>query len=409
MMTGGSSHVFFEGPQARLPHLRRKILGSRFFALAMFGAFPASDAFAQSVVTLYGRFFPQFNVLESRGATPAGTAVSTLAVRPTGENVLRHNEVDANSSRMGFRGSEDLGGGLKAIWQMESRVRLDGGNSQIADRDSHVGLSGAFGSVIMGRWRTPYRFVAGVETFMGISQSSIVSPSIIFSTPGLRNDGAAGFHRREQNTVQYWSPKLGPLNFRVGYTPDEAKTLQRNREVFSTGAAYEMGPISMTVGYEVHNDLFGGSRSSGLASGTQSRDTGARVVLTWADRNAKISAAVERLKYKETGAAANGFASYERDAFGIYATYKIGNLLLAAMANIADNGKCARVAAACSTSELGAKQLALGAKYSLSRRTELFTYYTTLRNEASASYTMTDLVSPGTDFSGFALGISHSF
>lgn len=363
----------------------------------------------ESPITLYGRLFPQFNVLDSTGATAAGTPVSTLAPRATGQNVPRHNEVDANSSRMGLRGTENLGGGLRAVWQVETRIRLDTGGGGWATRDSFVGLAGGYGTVIVGLIRAPYRTLAGAESFMGISQSSIASPTNIFATPGLRDDGAASFHRREPNSVQYWSPKLGPISFRAAYSPDEARTATRNRELFSAAAAYEAGPVSVALGYEVHNDFFGGSRSAGLASGTSSRDTAARVVATWSRGGTKISAALERLKYQESGAAANGFGRYERDAFGLYAEQKLGRFTLAAMANFADEGKCARIAATCSTADLGARQFAVGAKYSFSKRTELFTYYTTLRNDASASYTFTGLVSPGADFSGFALGINHTF
>lgn len=379
-------------------------------ALMALGTLAAPEAMAQaSTVTLYGRLFPQFNVLDSRGATPAGTPVSTLAARATGENDPRHNEVDSNSSRFGFRGTEDLGGGLRAVWQVETRIRLDTGGGGWADRDSHVGLSGGFGTVILGIWRTPYRYLAGAEPFMGISQSSIVSPTNIFATPGLRGDSAAGFHRREPNSVQYWSPKLGGFSFRVAHSPDEAKTAARNRNLWSAAGIYEAGSISVAAGYERHNDFFGGSRSAGLTGGTRSKDTAGRVALVWSAGGTKISAALERLKYTESGAPANGFQMYERDAFGVYAQHRMGKVTVAAMANFADEGKCTRVAATCSTADLGARQFAVGGKYSFSRRTELFTYYTTLRNDASASYTMGDLISPGTDFRGLALGINHSF
>ena len=65
--------------------------------------------------------------------------------------------LSSNRSRLGFRGDEDLGGGLNALWQFEQGVDFDTGNWNGQRRDSYLGLGGNFGTVLAGNLSTPYR------------------------------------------------------------------------------------------------------------------------------------------------------------------------------------------------------------------------------------------------------------
>lgn len=106
------------------------------------GVFTLSGAaIAQDSVVIYGKLYPQLTHVTTSGATPAGTPVSTLSAPPTGTNFDR-NELAASDSWMGFRGTESLGGKLRAFWQIEGNVAVDSGSSQFANRNTHVGLSG---------------------------------------------------------------------------------------------------------------------------------------------------------------------------------------------------------------------------------------------------------------------------
>ena len=107
----------------------------------------AGAASAQSSVTLYGvadLFFGQTN----KGAP--GKQLKQTVVDTDG----------LSSSRWGFKGSEDLGGGLKANFVLEGGMKVDSGEQKTAgsifDRAATVGLSGAFGAVTLGRQATPY-------------------------------------------------------------------------------------------------------------------------------------------------------------------------------------------------------------------------------------------------------------
>lgn len=106
-------------------------------ALAVLAA--SGAAMAQSNVTLYGI---------------ADVWFGSSKFEVTGEDSARQTKVDSggvDTSRWGMKGSEDLGGGLKANFQLESAVNMDDGTSTGFDRQAWVGLSGGFGAVQLGK------------------------------------------------------------------------------------------------------------------------------------------------------------------------------------------------------------------------------------------------------------------
>src|SRR5579859_5728224 len=96
---------------------------------------PEPDA----VVELYGKAYPEWVLPRSgNGPTPAGTTVSTITNgAPTGvRSIIERNEIEAPNTRVGVRGHEKLGAGLKAIFQLETEFRVDSNNSPFDTRDS---------------------------------------------------------------------------------------------------------------------------------------------------------------------------------------------------------------------------------------------------------------------------------
>jgi len=94
--------------------------------------FPAW-ADAQSV-TVYGRLYPEEIWTRTTGATASGSPVSTLAQPPTGETFANVVKMDSSNSRIGLRGEEPLGAGLRAFFLIEQRILVDMGGSQLASR-----------------------------------------------------------------------------------------------------------------------------------------------------------------------------------------------------------------------------------------------------------------------------------
>ena len=113
-------------------------------AVAAVGTAHAQSDDSGSVVTMYGRVYVMFDVVEAKGGAAP--------------DLVRRNRVSDQSSLLGVRGTEALGGGLKAFFQLETGFQPDGGGGSFAQRNSAVGLQHErWGSMIMGRWDMPFK------------------------------------------------------------------------------------------------------------------------------------------------------------------------------------------------------------------------------------------------------------
>src|SRR5688572_2315955 len=181
-------------------------MNKKLTALAVAGACAAPVAMAQTAnpVTLYGRVYVNFESVEAKG----------------GAGLPRRNRVEDRVSLFGIRGTEDLGGGLKAFFQLETPFRPDdSAASAFATRNSAVGLQGGFGSFLLGRWDSPMKITqTAVDPFGDIGLGDITSAALRSGT----------FSQRLANTVQWWSPSWGGLSLRAAYTANEGKTSTLN-------------------------------------------------------------------------------------------------------------------------------------------------------------------------------------
>jgi predicted porin len=116
----------------------------KLIALAIAGL--SGAAFAQSNVTIYGVADATFDIINVSGGSAALSG-----------NTPNFTRVSTNGSRLGFKGTENLGNGLSALFQFESNANFDSGGALGTSRDSFVGLSGDFGKVILGNLSTPTR------------------------------------------------------------------------------------------------------------------------------------------------------------------------------------------------------------------------------------------------------------
>lgn len=114
-------------------------------ALALLGA--AGAASGQGTATLYGR---------------SNLDLEAVRALRTDGNDSWGARLSSNSSRIGLRGTEALGGGQEVIWQIESSVSADAGGGTLAGRDSFLGFRGGWGTLRFGNMKTPYDQVNGV-------------------------------------------------------------------------------------------------------------------------------------------------------------------------------------------------------------------------------------------------------
>lgn len=185
-------------------------------ALAVLAA--AGTSFAQSTVTLSGKM----NI----GIAKTGDAKAALT-----------GGADGSDSRIIFRGTEDLGGGLKANFHAETGFKpdtgnLDNANNQLFQRGVWGGLSGNFGEVRAGR-----QYTLGFFGSIGNMPSTYVDPQLAV---GL---GFNGMGSRNSDQIQYWSPKMGGAQLRVS-TQLAGDSATAADEV---ALAYANGPLTVNL------------------------------------------------------------------------------------------------------------------------------------------------------------------
>ena len=202
-------------------------------ALAVLAA--SGAAMAQSTVTLYG--VADINI---------GTALNK--VNGVGETQTKIDSGTLNGSRWGVKGAEDLGGGLKAIFQFESGFNLDTGASAqgglLFGRQAFVGVTGGFGTLTMGRQYTAYDAVRGT---IDTNFDSGLSPVGNVFGYGV----VADYDGRQNNTVMFQSANYGGISGAVQIGLGENKTATNDAsQALSLNVQYEAGPIYVAYAYQ---------------------------------------------------------------------------------------------------------------------------------------------------------------
>jgi len=282
-------------------------------ALAVAGALAApAAAFAQaSNVQIYGTFDVSINSINSSGYTTyTGNA-------PAGASVTGVTKFDVynQSSRIGFKGVEDLGNGLKAWFQAESNIAADGrqfnNTAGLGSRNTAVGLEGSFGNVLMGNWDSPYKSAEGIWNISSVggyagfqnllmhnNDSTGAQPTLnsvnvttaslpatvttvgttttttVSGTPpvcGQLTMSNTSFSNRMSNTLQYWSPLFSGVQVKFAVRANEEKndsaTAAKNSpQAWSTTVNWSNANAGATFGYEKHT----GWRDRGVSAPTVS-------------------------------------------------------------------------------------------------------------------------------------------
>ena len=227
-------------------------------ALAALGAF-AGVAHAQSSVTLYGIVDEGFNYT-SNVQTLSGTA-------RTGNHQYNLSSGVLQGSRFGMRGTEDLGGGLKAIFVLENGFDVNTGKlgqgGSMFGRQAYVGLSSQFGTVTMGRQYD------SVVDYVGPLEAGDQWGGYIAAHPDdLDNFNNAN---RINNAVKYTSANYAGLTFGGLYSLGGVAGATGRNQIWSLGAGYNNGPLVFGAGYlnvRDPNQSFWGNTPSGAANPT---------------------------------------------------------------------------------------------------------------------------------------------
>jgi predicted porin len=202
---------------------------------ALLGAV-SSLALAQSNVTVYGSVDAGLRNLTNVNAT--GDSRLTMGSNGT-----------FRSNRLGFRGREDLGGGLAATFVLESGFNMGTGalnntTGALFQREARVGFSGGFGDIDFGR-----QYTVAYKTILAFDPFVYRYPSITYalsSTAGTRNS----------NDIQY-TGKLGPVTMRAEYALGEVAGSTSEGAKQAVGVNYADGPVKLGVSYTRSNQNVG--------------------------------------------------------------------------------------------------------------------------------------------------------
>ena len=292
-------------------------------ALAVLAA--SGAAMAQSSVTLYG-------------IADAFVGSSKIEVGNIGQRQNNVSTSGVNGSRWGLKGSEDLGGGMKAIFTLESGFNLDTGAQKTAgsifDRQAYVGLQSGFGTVSVGRQYSAYDNLHGATNQ---NYDAFTFNAASGANGGVAANGMQDYTNRISNSVAYASPDFSGFSGAVVYGFGENKNATTAGVITNSDATdsasvhikYANGPI--LVGYAYQQDklvgvgaaqdknkynLVGGSYDFGMAKLTGSYNTAKNN--TFKDKEGQVGVSVP------FGAAAVsvGYARSKSEGLGVERTGK---------------------------------------------------------------------------------------
>ncbi len=293
----------------------------------------SASAFAQSSVTLYGR---------------VNTTVESQKEGTGDRKVVVQN----NSSRIGFKGTEDLGGGLKASFNLEHGFGSDNGVAAATfwGREAWVQLAGDFGAVRLGNF-TSEAYFATADYISMHNHDTGTSSDALYSFATYRSS----------NKIGYFTPTFDGFSASASVSAGEGQAGQKR--LFDLAANYVGGPLHLGAGYSKHDN-----RSQFAVRGLY--ELGAFTVGAYFQR--ADDGAQNRNVYRLSGMYTMGASEFHAN-FG--ATQGKGDF--------AGNKTT---------------QYTLGYNYNLSKRTKVYGFYTAQNAKVNAA-----------DFSSLAAGIRHNF
>lgn len=329
----------------------------------------------------------------------------------TKNGVIGANKVSSNISRIGLKGSEDLGNGLNAVWQIESLVNLDGtaggatGNV-LGGRNTFAGLaSDSMGKVILGRHDTPYKLATrGFDQF---ADTIADNRSLMGGTQNLARTSSFNHDARTADTVAYFSPAMSGFTAAVAYIANAENVTaaaSTKGSAWSLAGMYDNAGINVGFGYQT---ITNGTAATltGTGAAVNDKSTAWKIGAGYTMDAINVNAVYE--KTSNTAVAGN---SDQRNIY-VSGKYSFGND--AVKLGYTAAGKVAGVAGT------DAKQVSVGYDHNLSKRTTVYALYTQLSNGTAAVYGLSaatgvtgatvGAMTAGQKATAFSLGMKHSF
>ena len=380
----------------------------KIIVLALAAAFSA-PAFADTAnVNVYGTIDMAVNSINN-GDSATGTK---------GANAFK---ISSNVTKLGFKGAQDLGDGVSAIFQIEQQIDIDDsgatsstntstGKATLATRNSFIGLSNkALGMIQLGRMDTPYK--ASTRSLDAFGDSLADNRSLLGGVKGKSADQT--FDARDGNEIAYTSPDMGGLTVAVAYVAgaeNNTRTTVNQGSATSASAVYKAGDLTAGLGYEVHNI---GSTNSGTFAPASGGTDGQKETATKLGIGYKIADLYVSAIYEKTSDTVGtaGVAKYDHNVVNVAAKYSLSasNTVKLSYSKASEINNVV---------DTGATQLSVGFDHMLAKTTSVYALYTALANGDAIDYGLTDAASTaggfsatgnGSKVSALAVGVKHAF
>lgn len=347
-------------------------MNKKLLTLAVAGAIVGGMGVAQADVTVYGKA----HVSIDRENTPVANPV----IAAPNDNTVVSN----NSSRLGFKFTEDLGGGLKALGQYEVGYNgIEGEGTIFSARNSFLGLSSdMLGTVLLGRRDTPFKDLrSNIELF----------PEQIGDARNLTAPGSeiGSWDLRLNNVVAYTTPTWAGVSAMVAWSSDASTaaggtaTDNNQASAASASVSYKGGPLYVAAAYEKHD-------SNIVATGGPEDETGYRIAASGTFGMFKVIAL-----YQQVSDLA-GVSGADQSVYGIGGSVTLAEKhVIKAQFYNADPVDNALV-------DNGAQMFAVGYDYKFSKKTTGYIAYAKTSNDTNGAYLVSD---PGSNRSGHGEGL----
>ena len=367
-------------------------MNKKLIALAIAGAFavPLAANADTSNVVIYGEMAVSVDSVDGGGGDTAAAD--------------NRGRVSSNNSLLGFKGTEDMGNGLNAIWQFENGVSLDAGGWG-GVRNSFLGLAGKeWGSVTLGKQDSPHKTSTGKLDVFG--QHTLADYRSLF---GRQVPGAVITQsERASNSILYTSPNMSGFTAKAMWAAKNEAGVANNAtkgDFYSLSGVYENGPIYGALAYEKEKNGY-------AAPGVFDDAKKLRAGFGYSFGDFKLGLAYENFKETEEG----GYSAKRNDWY-VSGAYAMGpNTIKLAYT------KAGKTKYNAGPDAEGANQISVGFSHAMSKRTEVFALYTRIANSGDsttgATYSLgggatgIDAVAasgPGEDPRGLQVGMVHKF
>lgn len=392
-------------------------MNKKLLALAVVSAFSAPVAMADSSNVVIGGQM-HFSIDSLDGCT--GGSTTTCAQND------RNSNVSSNASNIYFKGTEDLGNGLSAVWQIQTYFSAGGtGNNDtffgaadgVSSGNTFVGLeSKSWGRLVVGKHESPFKLLSRkVDLFnnqIGDTRNltARAGTTAISTTAIAGSTGSVGWDLRPNNVIAYNTPSFNGFQVWGAYIANlgsgaaaESGNGLGSVDAWTVTGMYENGPIFVGLGYEQHNLSKYATGVSGLDDENAWRVAGGYNFGAF-----KVTAFYQK---EDNLYASSTNTSEDRTTWGLGGAYKFGNNTIKAQYYTTDD-----VNNGGANTDNGADLWSIGYDYSLSKRTTLYAVYAETNNDTAGRYSAfggghgdNPGTATGKDPNGISLGVIHNF